>query len=68
MRFEFQCDNRQSISLGWAWMFSIEPDQVDQVEDAFCLVLMLLKKSRELSAEILLLLMVFVFTAPQVLL
>lgn len=68
MRFKFQCDNRQSISLGWAWMFNIEPDQVDQVEDACCWVLMLLKKSRELSAQILLLLMVFVFTAPQVLL
>lgn len=49
-------------------MQSTELDQVDQVEDAFCWGLMLLKQGRELSAQILLLLMVFVFRAPQALL
>ena len=45
-----------------------ELDQEDKAEDACCLEPELLEQGRELSAQILLLLMVFVFRAPQVLL
>lgn len=49
-------------------MQSAELAQVDQVEGACCWGLVLLKQGRELSAQILLLLMVLVFRAPQALL